>query len=39
MNAVLRLGCRAFQFGFKLAIPVLPYRDPEIVRHVGDGLP
>ncbi len=36
MNTVIRLGCRTYQFCFRLAIPVLPYRDPEIVRSVRE---
>jgi len=31
MNIFKSIYCRAFQFGFKLAMPFLPYRTPEIV--------
>lgn len=34
MNIISRAGCRIFQTVFKLAIPVLPYRSPEILDHV-----
>ena len=36
MNMIMRFGCRAFQFCFKVLIPILPYRDPEIVNSVSD---
>ncbi len=36
MNRLIGMGCRIYQFCFKAAIPILPYRDPEIIRHVGD---
>lgn len=28
--------CRAFQTGFRIALPFLPYRDPEIIRSCKD---
>ena len=28
--------CRAFQIGFRAVLPVLPYREPEIVRSCAD---
>ncbi len=31
MNIVSRIFCRVFQAAFRLALPVLPYREPEIV--------
>lgn len=31
MNIASRIFCRAFQAAFRLALPVLPYREPEIV--------
>lgn len=34
MNAVIQLGCRTFQLAFRLAIPVLPYREPERFDHI-----
>ncbi len=36
MNTIMRFGCRAFQRCFKVIIPILPYRDPEIVSSVSD---
>ena len=35
MNIFCRIGCRAFQTVFKLAIPLLPYRDPQILGQVS----
>ena len=32
MNALKKAYCRVFQTVFKLAIPVLPYRDPELIK-------
>ncbi len=34
MNCIKKLYCRAFQFCFKIAIPVLPYRNPQIAETV-----
>ncbi|MCR4642328.1 MAG: iron-containing alcohol dehydrogenase [Lachnospiraceae bacterium] len=34
MNLLKKMYCRVFQFGFKLAIPVLPYRNPHILNKV-----
>ena len=34
MNFAEKMYCRVFQFGFKLAIPVLPYRNPEVMNRV-----
>lgn len=31
MNFIKRAYCRSFQFVFKMAIPILPYRDPDIL--------
>ncbi len=36
MNTIVKVYCRAFQFCFRLAIPVLPYRDPEVMGSVGE---
>lgn len=36
MNALMKLYCRVFQGVFRLALPVLPYRDPVILPSVGD---
>ncbi len=32
MNFVSKIYCRAFQTAFRLALPVLPYREPQIVN-------
>lgn len=34
MNIAEKLFCRVFQFGFKVAIPILPYRNPKILNQV-----
>ncbi len=31
MFILTKLGCRMFQMGFRIALPILPYREPEIV--------
>lgn len=31
MNPICKCFCRVVQTGFRLAIPVLPYRDPVIL--------
>lgn len=36
MNTVKAVYCRAFQLAFKLAIPVLPYRDPKEMASVDE---
>lgn len=36
MNLLYKFYCRAFQAVFKLAIPLLPYRDPKIVESVSE---
>ena len=30
MNAIMKAYCRVFQFVFRAAMPILPYREPEI---------
>ncbi len=35
MNPVKKIYCRIFQAAFHLALPVLPYREPEILGSVG----
>lgn len=32
MNIAYKIFCRVFQTAFRMALPVLPYREPEIVR-------
>ena len=36
MNVVKKAYCRAFQLVFRLAIPILPYRDPEVFQSVNE---
>ena len=35
MNLFKKMYCRIFQGAFHLALPVLPYREPEILGSVG----
>ena len=34
-----KILCRGVQFAFRLAIPILPYREPEILHRVADVIP
>ena len=34
MNILEKIYCRIFQFGFKVAIPLMPYRNPVILDNV-----
>ena len=36
MNLLKKVYCRTFQFAFKMAIPVLPYRDPKEMASVDE---
>ena len=36
MRPLKKIYCRVFQGVFRLALPVLPYRNPEILRRLGD---
>ena len=36
MNIAYRAFCRTFQTAFRLALPVLPYREPSIIRSCGE---
>lgn len=36
MNIFNKLYCRTFQFVFKVALPLLPYRQPEILNSVDE---
>lgn len=36
MDPLQRLYCRVFQGCFRIALPILPYRDPKILDHVTD---
>ena len=38
MNCFKKLYCRAFQTGFRLALPLLPYRDPTVLERI-DAIP
>lgn len=33
MNLIQHICCRAYQGGFRAALPFLPYREPEILHH------
>lgn len=36
MNPMKKLYCRLFQTVFRLALPILPYRNPAVLNHVKD---
>ena len=36
MNIISKVYCRAFQFCFRLAFPILPYREPKLYKNVSD---
>mgnify|MGYP002627314751 CR=1 FL=1 len=36
MNLFKRIYCRVYQLGFRIAMPLLPYRDPKILTSVGE---
>ena len=36
MNKAKKIYCRIFQNAFKFALPLLPYRNPEIIGSVKD---
>lgn len=36
MNIFKKAYCRIFQFVFKVALPVLPYRDPELIAKIDE---
>ncbi len=36
MNIFKKAFCRVYQFCFRVAIPILPYREPEIHRDISD---
>lgn len=31
MNSLRKLWCRTYQTAFRIALPVLPYREPELL--------
>ncbi|MGM9647584.1 MAG: iron-containing alcohol dehydrogenase [Eubacteriales bacterium] len=39
MNPVSKFFCRVVQRGFRLALPLLPYRQPKIYKNTADVLP
>ena len=36
MNSIYRLSCRAYQTAFRAALPILPYREPKLLRTMDD---
>ncbi|MCI9436881.1 MAG: iron-containing alcohol dehydrogenase [Lachnospiraceae bacterium] len=36
MNTIRKMYCRTFQFCFRAALPVLPYREPEILENMEE---
>ena len=36
MNIFAKIYCRIFQTAFRIALPVLPYREPEIIRSCAE---
>lgn len=36
MNSLKKIYCRTFQAGFRLAMPILPYREPGILNSVSE---
>lgn len=34
MNIFAKIGCRIYQLGFRIALPVLPYREPKILGSI-----
>ncbi len=36
MNLGKKVFCRVYQFAFHMALPILPYREPEILKSTGD---
>ncbi len=36
MNLIKKIYCRIYQFAFHAALPVLPYREPEILKNVEE---
>ena len=37
MNFPSKVFCRTYQLGFRLAMPVLPYREPKLYEHIKSG--
>ena len=36
MNSFRKIYCRTFQLCFRMALPILPYREPEILENMED---
>lgn len=36
MNVLKKIWCRVFQGAFRIALPILPYRDPKILKSIND---
>lgn len=36
MNFLSKAFCRIYQFGFRIAMPILPYREPETLKSLSD---
>ena len=36
MNVISKAWCRLYQFFFRIAIPIMPYREPEILKSIDD---
>ena len=34
MNIIKKMYCRIYQTAFHIALPILPYREPEILKNV-----
>lgn len=39
MNLIQKMICRGVQLGFRLAMPLLPYKDPKVMERIEDMLP
>lgn len=39
MNPLSSLYCRAFQTAFRIALPILPYKEPQILKKTDDVVP
>ena len=39
MNILKKIYCRIFQFAFRVALPLLPYREPERMESINEILP
>lgn len=35
MNLIKKIYCRVFQFCFRAALPILPYREPKILNEMS----